>query len=263
MCHPPGAVPPDLPRDLRALPPISGGAGGEDVILASADGTKFRGHLAKARGGDVGVVIAPDVRGLHRFYEELTERFAEAGIHALAFDYFGRTAGTDKRPDDFPYRDHVPLTKPETVQADITASIAHLRTATGAKRVFVLGFCMGGRTAFNAAADQKGLAGVVGFYGRLSGRPGEEGQTPTDRAKKMTAPVLALMGGADQGIPEPEVRAFEAALKAAKVPNHVEIYAGAPHSFFDRTFDDNKTACEDAWRRVLGFMKTADPAARA
>ena len=260
MCYPPGAVPPDLPHDLR---PISGGAGGEDVILVSADGTKFRSYLAKARGGDVGVVISPDIRGLHRFYEELAERFADAGIHAIAFDYFGRTAGLDKRLDDFPFRDHVPLTRPATIQADITSAIAHLRSATGARRAFVLGFCMGGRVAFSSSADQTGLAGVVGFYGRLSTRPGEEGGAPTDRVKRMHAPVLGLFGGADQGIPETEVRAFETALGGAKVDNHVEIYAGAPHSFFVRSFDEHKAACDDAWRRVLGFMRTGDPAARA
>jgi carboxymethylenebutenolidase len=38
-------------------------------------------------------VILPDVRGLYRFYEELALRFAERGYTALAFDYFGRTAG--------------------------------------------------------------------------------------------------------------------------------------------------------------------------
>ena len=59
MCHPPGARPPDVPADLL---PISGGAGGEDVILTSEDATRFRAHLAKAGEGDGGVVIAPDVR---------------------------------------------------------------------------------------------------------------------------------------------------------------------------------------------------------
>jgi carboxymethylenebutenolidase len=260
MCYPPGARPPELPADLRS---ISGGASGEDVVLASADGTKFRTHFAVARSGDAGVVITPDVRGLHPFYEELAERLADAGVHAIAIDYFGRTAGLDRRPDDFPFRDHVPLTKPETVQADVTAAIAHLKDATGATRVFVLGFCMGGRVAFDASADQGGIAGVVGFYGRLSARPGEEGNTPADRARSMTAPVLALMGGADPGIPENEVRAFAKALKDAKIKSHVEIYAGAPHSFFDRTFDEHKDACDDAWRRALGFIRTGEPAARA
>jgi carboxymethylenebutenolidase len=260
MCYPPGAQPPDVPMDLRS---ISGGAGGEDVILTSADGTTFRAYLAKTRTGDVGVVISPDVRGLHQFYEDLAERFADAGVHAIAFDYFGRSAGVERRADDFPWRDHVPLTKPELVQADITATVAQLRAATGAKRIFVLGFCMGGRVAFNASADQNGLAGVVGFYGRLGTRPGEEGTAPADRATKMTAPVLALMGGADPGIPETEVRAFESALNEAGVKNHVEIYSGAPHSFFDRTFAEHKDACDDAWRRALGFMRTGEPAARA
>ena len=96
MCYPPGARPPEIPAPL--LPPMRGGSGGDDVTLASADGTNFRGYLARASEGDAGVVIAPDVRGLHAFYEELAERFASAGVHAIAFDYFGRTAGMDRRP---------------------------------------------------------------------------------------------------------------------------------------------------------------------
>lgn len=260
MCHPPGSVPPDLPEDLR---PISGGAGGVDVILTSEDGARLRGYLAKARGGDVGVVIAPDVRGLHPFYEDLAERFADAGVDAIAFDYFGRSAGTDRRDDDFPWKDHVPLTRPASIQADVASATGHLRGATDARRIFVLGFCMGGRVAFNAAADQGELAGVVGFYGRLSTRPGEEGSAPADRATRMRAPVLGLFGGNDPGIPDAEVRAFDAALTTARVAHHIEVNPGAPHSFFDRTYADHKDACDDAWRRVLAFMRTGDPSARA
>src|SRR5256885_14429700 len=90
MCYPPGARPPAIPEDL--LPPMSGGAGGDEAILASADGTKFRTYLATATG-DAAVVIAPDVRGLHPFYEELAERFASAGVHAPPFGHFRPPAG--------------------------------------------------------------------------------------------------------------------------------------------------------------------------
>ncbi|TMF53050.1 MAG: hypothetical protein E6I19_13835 [Chloroflexi bacterium] len=137
MCHRSGAHPPDVPADLRL---ISGGAGGEDVIITSEDATQFRAHLAKAGEGDRGVVIAPDVRGLHPFYEELAERFATAGVHAIAFDYFGRTAGTSRRGDDFEYREHVAKTTTTTIQADIASAIGHLRGATDARRIYVLGF---------------------------------------------------------------------------------------------------------------------------
>jgi carboxymethylenebutenolidase len=237
---------------------MSGGAGGEEATLASADGTKFRAYLAKA-AGDAAVVIAPDVRGLHPFYEELAERFASAGVHALAFDYFGRTAGVERRPEDFDYMPHVRQTAPKTLFADIAASLAHVAKETGAPRPFVLGFCFGGRIAFLSSAEQQDLAGVVGFYGRLSKREGETWPVPAEETKRMRAPVLGLFGGNDPGIPASDIAAFDEALTDAGVKHHVETYPGAPHSFFDRSFAEHRRECDDAWRRVLAFMKTGDP----
>jgi len=88
-------------------------------VLTSTDGATFRTFFAKAQQGDAGVVIATDVRGLHRFYEELAERFASANVHAIAFDYFGRTAGTAKRPDDFAFQEHATAARarPDLIQA--------------------------------------------------------------------------------------------------------------------------------------------------
>ncbi|MEA2661794.1 MAG: carboxymethylenebutenolidase [Chloroflexota bacterium] len=258
MCFPPGARPPEIPSDLR---PISGGAGGEDVLLKSKDGATFRASLTKARQGDAGVVIAPDVRGLHRFYEELAERFASAGVHAIAFDYFGRTAGTGRRSDDFAFQEHVTAARarPDLIQADVAASAAALRSRTGASRIFVLGFCMGGRVAFNASAEQDGLAGVVGFYGVTRRRDEHDTDAPIDKVNRMRAPILGLFGGADGGIPAEDNATFDRALDERTVPHRIVTYPGAPHSFFDRSFADFAKECDDAWRRVLGFMATGDP----
>ena len=259
MCFPPGARPPDIPGDLL---PISGGAGGEDIVLASADGARFRTFFAAANG-DAGVVIAPDARGLHRFYEELAERFASAGVHALAMDYFGRTAGTDRRPDDFAFQEHATAARgrPDLIQADVAASLAELRRRTGATRAFVLGFCMGGRVAFNASAAQDGLAGVVGFYGVLRKRDDADTDAPLDKVGRMKAPILGLFGGADKAIAADSVAEFDRALDDKKVPHHLVTYPGAPHSFFDRSFAEFKQECDDAWRRVRGFISTGDPKA--
>jgi carboxymethylenebutenolidase len=259
MCFPPGARPPEIPSDLR---PIGGGAGGHDVVLTSTDGASFRAFLAPAQG-DAGVVIAPDVRGLHSFYEELAERFASAGVQAIAFDYFGRTAGTARRPDDFAFQEHATAARgrPDLIQADIAASIGELRRETGATRIFVLGFCLGGRVAFNAAAEQADLAGVVGFYGVTRKRDGADTDAPIDKVDRMRAPVLGLFGGGDQAIPAADNAAFERALAAKGLAHRLVTYPGAPHSFFDRGFAEWKDACADAWRRVLGFIATADPAA--
>lgn len=259
MCFPPGARPPEIPSDLL---PIGGGAGGQDVNLTSADGASFRAYVAAANG-DAGVVIAPDARGLHPFYEELAERFASAGVHAVALDYFGRTAGTARRPGDFAFQEHVTAarTRPDLIQADVAAAVAELAKRTGASRIFVVGFCMGGRVAFNASAAQAGLAGVAGFYGPPVKRDDEDTDAPSEKIDRLHAPILGLFGGADPGIPATAIEQFDRALAEMGLAHHLVSYPNAPHSFFDRTFTQWKDACDDAWRRVLGFVATGDPKA--
>src|ERR1700751_5084477 len=94
------------------IPPFSGAAvSHEDLVLAAAAGNRFAAFAAVAdEPSGVGIVILPDVRGLYRFYEELALRFAEHEHTAVAFDYFGRTAGIAKRDADFEYMPHVEQT---------------------------------------------------------------------------------------------------------------------------------------------------------
>src|SRR5918996_4983183 len=106
--------------DADSEPPIPRIAGAavshDDLTLTSADGTELAAFLATPdEHADVGVVILPDVRGLYHFYEELALRFAERGMTAVAFDYFGRTAGAEKRDDDFEHMPHVEQTTPEGI----------------------------------------------------------------------------------------------------------------------------------------------------
>jgi carboxymethylenebutenolidase len=233
---------------------ISGAAvSHRDLELEAADGNRFAAFLAEPDDGrGVGVVILPDVRGLYRFYEELALRFAERGYHALAIDYFGRTAGAAKRGDDFEYMPHVEQTTQAGIQADVGAAVQHLRGSCRA--IFTVGFCFGGRNSWLAAASGHGVTGAIGFYGRPGeGRDGSPG--PADRAGEIAAPILGLMGGADQGIPVSDVDAFDEALTAAGVEHDLVIYDGAPHSFFDRKYEEYAEDSEDAWRRTLEFIE--------
>jgi len=79
------------------IPAISGAAVTHDeLVLEAQDGNRFSAFAALPDdAASAGVVILPDVRGLYRFYEELALRFAERGYAAIAFDYFGRTAGVE------------------------------------------------------------------------------------------------------------------------------------------------------------------------
>ncbi|HZT92282.1 MAG TPA: dienelactone hydrolase family protein [Gaiellaceae bacterium] len=242
--------------DLDSAPPVavvSGAAVSHDhLTLASADGADFAAFLAAPDDAPkAGIVIFPDVRGLYRFYEELALRFAERGYAAIAFDYFGRTAGVAERGDDFEYMPHVEQTTDANVQADAAAAIARLREA-GAERIFSVGFCFGGRASWVAAASGHGLAGAVGFYGSPTRDRG--GPSVLARVHEIECPILALQAGADQNITAEDNAAFDRALDEAGVEHEVVTYDGAPHSFFDRKQEEFAEASDDAWRRVLAFV---------
>jgi carboxymethylenebutenolidase len=244
--------------ELESLPPIpviSGAAVSHDeLVLEADDGNRFAAfHATPDEASDVAVLILPDVRGLYRFYEELALRFAERGYAALAIDYSGRTAGVGKRGEDFDYRSHLePLTTAK-IRMDVTAAVAELRSR-GAEKIFTVGFCMGGRQAWLAAAGGHGLAGAIGFYGRpgvsIDGEPG-----PQQRVGEIEAPILALQAGADEHITADQNEAFDRALAHAGVEHELVTYDGAPHSFFDRRQEDFADASEDAWNRLLAFIE--------
>ena len=244
--------------ELDSLPPIPAIAGAavshEDLVLEAGDGNRFAAFAALPDGeAATGIVVLPDVRGLYRFYEELALRFAERGYAAVAIDYFGRSAGVDKRGEDFPYMDHVAQLDAEHVRADAAAAVERLR-AMGCTSIFTVGFCMGGRQSWLQAAGGHGLAGAVGFYGRPGvGQDGSPG--PIQRAGEMACPILALQAGDDQNITAEDNAAFQTALREAGVEHELVIYDGAPHSFFDRRQEEFAEASEDAWARVLAFVQ--------
>ena len=267
------------------IAPIAGGAAdAQRITLTAEDGTIFSAFEARAtdeaqaafeaRAADpsgspnrtgAAILILPDVRGLHPYYEELALRFAENGIDALAIDYFGRTAGLAPRPADFDFMPHVARTRWETLAADIRVGAGRLRStvddggrdrsAFANRSLFVTGFCMGGRLAFDATTLGCGFSGAIGFYGWPVGENQNGSPAPADVVDRMECPVLAIFGGADTGI-KPEMReAFGAALDRAGTEHRIVTYDGAPHSFFDRKAAEFQSASEAAWAETLAFIR--------
>jgi carboxymethylenebutenolidase len=225
----------------------------DDLTLEAADGNRFAAFAAAPdEPSAAGIVVLPDVRGLYSFYEELALRFAERGFPAVAFDYFGRTAGLSKRDGDFAYQEHVAQTTPEGIQSDVAAAVTYLR-GVGVTSVFTVGFCFGGRHSWLSAAGGHGLAGAVGFYGNPGERNGLPG--PTHVAADIAAPILALQAGDDQNITPDLNEAFDAALTVAGVEHEVVTYPATPHSFFDRKHEEYQAASDDAWARTIAFVE--------
>ena len=71
---------------------------------------------------------------------------------------------------------------------------------------------------------------------------------------KMKAPLLVLVAGDDQATTPEQAMEFKEKLEHAGVPFEQHVYKGAPHSFFDRSYEQWQDACDDAWRRMLNFV---------
>jgi carboxymethylenebutenolidase len=244
MCHDHDSRPPAPPR-------IGDVAERGVLTLTSADGTPFSAAFAApATEARVGIVVLPDIRGLHPYYVALAERFAEAGHPAVAIDYFGRTAGVCEdngtRGEDFDWQAHIPQTTPESVDADITAAIGYLRGRTRPDLpVVTVGFCFGGSHSWRQSGGGLALAGCAGFYGR----PSMVGEA-ADRA---SLPTVMLIAGADAATPTEDQLALADRMRTAGADVDAVVYDGAPHSFFDRAFGEWAPACTDAWEHVLAL----------
>jgi carboxymethylenebutenolidase len=244
------------------IPPIAGAAvDGRDLVLTASDGNEFASYAADATSSNgAGVVILPDVRGLHPYYPELALRFAEAGIDAVAIDWFGRTAGLTPRGDAFEHMPHVQQTTWAGISADAIAGAASLRASRSVRALFTIGFCFGGRMSFDmATVPELDLAGVIGMYGIPVAGGRNDAPAPVEVASKMRCPVLGIFGGADGAIPPEAISTFDEALKAAGVEHRFVVYPDAPHSFFDRKQAEFADASTAAWGEILDFIRDHTP----
>jgi carboxymethylenebutenolidase len=240
------------------IAPISGAAidAGTQIIKGAND-ADLRVFVARpVQSTGAGILVLPDVRGLHPFFEELATRFAERGITAVAMDYFCRTAGTGPQPQGFEYQPHLEQVTWDNLAGDIKAAVAHLRSQSPAPRsVFVTGFCMGGRLSSDATTLGLGLAGAIPFYGWPTGTHRTGSPAPADVARQIECDLLVIYGEADTGIGKDVRDAFDQALDKAGVRHETIVYPGAPHGFFDKKADEFKEASADAWDRSLKFIR--------
>lgn len=96
--------------------------------------------------------------------------------------------------------------------------------ALDTSRLGAIGFCFGGGTVLELARSGAPLKGFVSFHGNL------DTPNPAD-AQNIQAPVLVLHGADDPSVPQAQVDAFVAEMKAANTDWQLVSYGGAVHSF--------------------------------
>lgn len=217
---------------------------GERVSFPS-NGHTCSGYFA---GEGPGVVVIQEWWGLVPHIEELVERFAGAGFAAIAPDlYHGKTT---KSPDEAGKL--LMELDVERAGKEIAGAGQYLmqRPECTSKKYGVVGFCMGGALAQYAALnDATNVGAAVSFYGGFKKVPLQW--------EKLSAPLLLIYGGNDQGVPAEQGRELEKKLKGLGKNVELVVYPGADHAFFNDTRPQvyNPDAAADAWKRTLDLFR--------
>ena len=248
-----------FPLMITALLVFAGGLSFGQEPMAPADanvnypgpgGVTLGGYIAvpEGNGRAPGVLMIHEWWGLNQDVTMLADALANEGFVVLAADAFrGSVAQSPAQA-----RKQISETPQEQIAADLDAALEYLKAhrRTDPDRIVSLGFCFGGTQSMYMGTRKPELAGVVIFYG--SGPIQDPGQLGSMRR---AGPVLGIYGEEDGNIPVSSVRNFESALNEENVENTIIIYEGVGHAFVKSDTYDNGGTAEQAWNRMVRFLK--------
>lgn len=201
------------------------------------------------------VIVIHENRGLTDWVRSFADQLAAAGYLAIAPDLLSDHDPDHSATSDYPSADEARkalyLMDPDRITGDLLAVrkyIAGVPASNG--KTIVIGFCWGGSEAFRFATHSPDLSATLVFYGMAP--------TPRDRVAKITAPVHAFYGEADQRVTSTVPETGEVMRKHDKSFEFV-IYEGAGHAFM-RDGDDpegkpeNRAARDGAWKRIRSIL---------
>jgi len=209
---------------------------GTSAEIARPDGAASRG-----------LVVIPDIGSLRPLFDDHVARLAsENGWVVCAFDVWGGR-------DDLPTLDDRLAAGGTLDDQRVLGDAVAAADETGADRVGIIGFCMGGMYAFKAAGTGR-FDRAAAFYGMARvpdmWRSPTQGEPLDALDHPGAAPTIAIAGTLDPWLPADDLDALEAA--------GVEVvrYEGADHGFAhdpDRPAH-RPDAAADAWRRAIAHL---------
>ena len=192
--------------------------------------------------------------GLNRFVQNITDRLVAEGYATIAPDLFHRISD-DMLSDGSRRIDHLDDSE---IVADVNATVDFLRSSPNidTERLGIVGFCLGGRVAWLAAATNSSFKGAVPYYGGNIVVPwGKVAQTPFDLTSQINCPMMCHFGELDPNPSQADMALLDAELTRLGKAHQFFTYPTAGHAFMDNTDSRyNATADEASWQRTLEFF---------
>jgi carboxymethylenebutenolidase len=232
-------------------------------ISFTVDGFEVPGYAARPAGktGLPVILVVEEVFGITDYIADVCRRFARLGYLAVAPEVYARQ-GDPRTYTDIPrlISEIIAKTPDAQVRGDLDGALQWAAANGGdISRAGVIGFCRGGRTVW-LYATQGTVKAAVAFYGPLAGTPSAiQPRTALDVGPSVKAPVLALYGAKDPGIPLEQIEKQKAAVAAgtpAARASQFVIYPEAAHGFHaDYRPSYVASAAEDGWARAIAWFK--------
>jgi carboxymethylenebutenolidase len=226
----------------------------EEVLIPNGAPKPLPAYVARPKGGGhhAAIIVVNEIFGIHDYIKDICRRLAKLGYVAIAPDFFYRSgANLPAMKSMEEIRPIVMQATPDQVDGDVRATSGWLKSRKFVKadRIGITGFCWGGAVVWRSAMVDPDIRAGVAWYGQL--------KPLIPRAAELKAPVLGLYGALDQGIPQTDVEAMRAALKAAgKTGSDIRVYPDAQHGFHaDYRASYNEMDAKDGWARMLAHFR--------
>lgn len=234
-------------------------AGEVQIPVAGGQIPAYRAMPAKAGKYPV-VLVVQEIFGVHEHIKDMCRRYAKAGYYAIAPEMFARQGDVSKMTDINAILSQVVSKVPDAqVCADLDAAVAFAGASGRAdtRRVGLVGYCWGGRTAWIYAHHNPKLKAAVAYYGLLSGMKSDiKPADPVDLAEQIKVPVLGLYAGIDAYIPMEVVDRMRAGLAKSGSGSEIIVFPNVNHGFnadYRPTYD--KGAARYAQQLAFDWLK--------
>ena len=198
------------------------------------------------------VIVVQGQTGVDDFVE-FSDMVAREGFIAAAPDLYHRDSPDCK--DDGPTR-RMRLRDAAVIQ-DINATVNFLKShkSVDRGRIGIVGFCMGGRVVYLMSAVSPDIQAGVMYYGSDPFSAWGDGQSPFDRTKNISCPIMGHFGEDDKNPSPTDMKKLDAELTRLNKPHEFYSYANAAHAFANfGSGNYREHAANASWPRTFGFF---------
>ncbi|PKB59690.1 MAG: hypothetical protein BZY83_00605 [SAR202 cluster bacterium Casp-Chloro-G2] len=230
------------------------GAQGQDMVTYVSSPSPSKGNSFPA------VIVIMEAFGVTGHIEKVCDQYAANGYVAIAPALYHRQHPNPKLGyDEMPaVQQYMGALRDDEIVEDINVAIDYLQhrnQRTAGNKIGIVGYCVGGRIAYLAAASCPGLSAASVYYGGRILVPFGDGPAPIVLTNKIKIPVMGNFGELDENPSPADVATIEATVKGAGVTYDFKSYPGAGHGFnCDDRGSYNEAAAKDAFSRTLGWF---------